>query len=332
VRGVIKDMSTNEPLKNTDISLSIVGKIPRIQFERTNDKGEFKFILKNISGLKEIVIQPVNSNIGSCFVEMEPQFSIVFTDNKLPEFYLDINKLDEINKAIISKQVHSLYEPYIQTRKDPDTDYSPFRFYFKPDRRVQMADYIELTDVREIFRELLSEVLVEKRDDESILKVVSSNPYESFDNQALVLVDGVPVYDISALLKVSAAEIESVEIIRSRYFYHNYIFEGIISITTKTGLLSVLDIGNSGYRRVYEACQNKTSFYSPDYTDELTRNNRIPDFRNLLYWNPDLKASTGKDADCEFFTSDEPGDYTVIAEGITPDGKRVFGTSQFVVK
>ena len=38
--------STDEPLRNTDISLSYVGKTARCQFGKTDENGEFIFSLK----------------------------------------------------------------------------------------------------------------------------------------------------------------------------------------------------------------------------------------------------------------------------------------------
>jgi hypothetical protein len=332
IKGVIKNKTTNEPLRNTDISISIIGKIIRSQFGKTNEKGEFNFILKGVYGLNEIVIQPMRRDITGCYVELDPQFCNIFNENKLAAFYLDSNKVALVNQAIISKQIHSLYEEYMQNNQDADGNKNVYGFYYKPTRRVVMSDYIELTNIREILKELVSEVIVEKKNNEFILKVASKNPYEQFENQALVLVDGVPVYDIGNLLNVRAADIESIEIITCRYFYHNYIFEGVISFTTKTGNLGVFNFDGSVYRRVYEACQKKISFYSPDYSDKLIKDDRIPDFRNLLFWDPDLNISAAGDATCGFFTSDETGEYSVIAEGITPLGVKVFGTAKFTVK
>jgi hypothetical protein len=332
IKGVIKNKITNEPLKNTDISISIVGKINRIQFWKTNEKGEFNFILKGVYGLNEIVIQPMGREIAGCYVELDPQFYNIYNDKKLAAFYLDSNKVELVNQAIISKQINALYEGNMQNYKYPDGIKDAYGFYYKPTRRIVMSDYIELTNIREIIKELVYEVNIENKNNEFILKVASKNPYEHFENQALVLVDGVPVYDIGDLLNVRAADIESIEIITSRYFYHNYIFEGIISFTTKTGNRGVFDFDGSVYRRVYEACQKESSFYSPDYSDKLIRDNRIPDFRNLLFWDPDVKISSAGDATCEFFTSDETGVYTVVAEGITPSGVKVYGTSMFTVK
>ncbi|MCD4663641.1 MAG: hypothetical protein K8R68_00120 [Bacteroidales bacterium] len=56
----------------------------------------------------------------------------------------------------------------------------------------------------------------------------------------------------------------------------------------------------------------------------MEKNNRIPDFRTLLYWNPELLISQG-DNTLNFYTSDNTGDYDIIVRGVTKNGKICFG-------
>jgi hypothetical protein len=93
-----------------------------------------------------------------------------------------------------------------------------------------------------------------------------------------------------------------------------------------------MEFDNSLFRQVYETCVDQIEFYSPDYSTNLLKESRIPDFRNTLYWDPDLH--TGKDGktETEFYTSDESVSYTIVVEGISPDGKRGFSTSSLIVK
>ena len=60
-------------------------------------------------------------------------------------------------------------------------------------------------------------------------------------------------------------------------------------------------------------------------------NDRIPDFRNTLYWNPDMHTDkTGKSA-VEFYSSDESGEYIITVEGMTGDGRRGFTTLPLII-
>lgn len=105
---------------------------------------------------------------------------------------------------------------------------------------------------------------------------------------------------------------------------------GVISILTKTGFGKFKDdfvrvipgrttLRVRGFRQARE-------FYSPAYP--LTEQNLIdkPDQRPTLYWNPFVMLENGE-ASLEFYSSDMPGKYRIIAEGISTEGKIMFGTT-----
>ncbi len=331
IKGVIFNKVTNQPLKETDISLSFVGKIARCQFTRTNAEGEFFFVVKDQSGLAEIVIQPLIPDISGSYVELHQPFCNTFNGFRPPVFELDSILAGKLNNAVITMQVSNNYEQ----ARDKSTDFVALKkpdFFGGSDRTVHIADFIELTNIREVVRELLPEVTLFTRDKKAALKVVSSNPYQIFDKPALVLFDGVPVSDIEELMKVSAKELERIEIINTRYFYSDYVFEGIISFVSKEGILNAIESSSSVFRQVFEGCLKDEVFYSPDYSSSAARSGRIPDFRNTLYWNPDVITSSDGTAAIEFYTSDEEMEYTVTIEGFTSAGTKLFYSTPLSVR
>jgi len=330
ISGYLRLKTTDEPLKNTDISLSFVGKTARCQFSKTDDKGAFNFVVKE-SGLNEIVIQPLSPDISGYYIELNQPFSSIFSKFKPAEFYLDSSRLDQINKVIISMQVNNIYEPFRQTRSDESTTVIP-DFYGKPESTIIMADYIELTSLKEVVKELLPNVYTLKQNGKHDFKLINKFRGQPFENKPLVLVDGVPVYDFEKVLSINSKEIEKAEIINTRYFISGNVFDGIVSFITKKANLGVMEFDNSIFRQAYEGCQVQNSFYSPDYSAAATKDKHIPDFRNTLYWKPDLQ--TGKDGkgEIEFFTSDESSDYEIVVEGISPDGKTGYNSASFRVK
>jgi uncharacterized protein YfaS (alpha-2-macroglobulin family) len=73
-------------------------------------------------------------------------------------------------------------------------------------------------------------------------------------------------------------------------------------------------------------------FYSPAYENPEQVNSRLPDFRTLLYWAPDLKTdASGKQA-LSFYSSDLPGRYAIIVQGISSDGRSGSKVSYFDVR
>jgi hypothetical protein len=142
----------------------------------------------------------------------------------------------------------------------------------------------------------------------------------------------VPVYDFEKILSINSKEIERADVINTRYFYSENVFDGIISFITKKGNLSAMEFDNTIFRQVYEGCQSVNNFHAPDYSSGSFGDSHIPDFRNTLLWMPD--AHTGKDGitNVEFFTSDESAEYTIVVEGIAADGKTGYSSVTFKVK
>jgi hypothetical protein len=105
---------------------------------------------------------------------------------------------------------------------------------------------------------------------------------------------------------------------------------GVIAIYTRRGEPTT---GNLMSKNIIE---NKVvgylkyrKFYSPKYTLEIDKEQ--PDLKTLLYWNSEVTTKYGK-SDIRFFSSDQPGKYIVVAEGIANDGKICLGRSEILVK
>lgn len=95
----------------------------------------------------------------------------------------------------------------------------------------------------------------------------------------------------------------------------------IISIQTKKGDLSALDFDNRIFRQEFTGYEQSFKFSSPDYSVDSILSSPVADFRNLLYWNPDLKTDQSGTGKIKFFTSDDSGDYLMVVEGINSKGE-----------
>ncbi len=109
---------------------------------------------------------------------------------------------------------------------------------------------------------------------------------------------------------------------------------GVISILTKTGFGSFPDefVRNihgritprvRGFRQARE-------FYSPAYSlaEQYLKDN--PDYRPTLFWKPFVDPEKNKTT-VEFYASDMSGQFRIIAEGISANGKICYSTAVFDV-
>ncbi len=318
VSGTIRNTSDGEPLANENLVMSYVGKSAQCRFTRTNESGQFNFVIRDY-GKKEIVIQPLAGTGASYFVEIINPFPEVRRKYNIPPFTIDSSRLEEINRAVISMQVKSLYEPFTKPAiNDPEP--SP-DFYGRPDLTVKLDDYIRLTTFREVIKEILPGVSTYRKNDQSGFRLINKYPNMAFETDPLVVVDGVPVMEADKVLMINSDELEKIDVLNTRYFFSDIMIEGIMNLTSKKGDLGVMEFTRPPFRQEFDALQKLNEPYSPDYDTPESRDSRIPDFRNTLYWDPDATTDDEGKAGITFYTSDEAADYTVIVEGLSSDGK-----------
>ena len=331
ISGIIRDRKSGIPLNNKDIVLSFVGKVALCQFTKTDDEGNFNFVTME-KGLREIVIEPLSPDITDCYVELSNPLLTGIKRYDHGVFFIDTTILREINNAAISMQVNRIYEPFMQPGLKKLSGAEKSDFYGAPDNEIRMSAYIELTSLKEVIKEIMPGVSTVRKNDQLNFRLINQNQSQSFENNPLVIVDGVPVDDIGKVLNINSREIERIEVLTKRYFISDIVLDGILHFISKKGNLGLIDFDRSVYRLQYDLPQNFESFKSPDYSVDSIKSGRVPDFRNTLYWNPDMHTDKSGTASVEFYTSDEPAEYLIIIEGTTMDGRTGFVSSTLKVR
>ena len=120
--------------------------------------------------------------------------------------------------------------------------------------------------------------------------------------------------------------------INLRYFLDGQVFEGIIHFVTVEGKMAGLEVDRAVFRQAYAVFSVESGFRSPVYNNDSLKSSPLPDFRNTLYWNPNLFTREDGNTRFEFYTADETGDYTVFVEGISPEGKSGFIFKKLLIK
>ncbi len=331
VSGTIRNSITGESIKNKDIVLSFVGETAQCRFSKTDDDGYFNFVITEY-GTREMVIQPLSAELNDNYIELCNSFPVAVCRYTSFPFYPDSVKLADINKAVISMQVKNIYEPFMQYKTKKPVKRDETDFYGDSVDSILVSNFIGLGSLKEIVKEIVPGVSIYNKDDKSKFKIVSYLESLPFENDPLTLVDGVPINDVDLLLTIDPLDIKKIEILRERYLISDIILEGIIHIITRKGNLSALEFEKPLFRREFEALQFGHSFNCPDYSFDSVRYSRVPDFRNTLYWNPDLTTEDSGITTVEFYTSDEPGEYTIIVEGMASDGRSGRSEISFIVE
>ncbi len=321
ISGTILDIDTHQPVANKVFILSFVSKYPTISFSKTDSLGRFKFVA-NRTGQQEIVIQPFSrETTGLDYkVNLDFEFSPEYVDRHIQPLCIEKEHLNEINQSIINMQVNALYSPFnsypVIEKKNPE----PVCFYGKPEFSIQIDKFIELPTMEEIIAEIVPFTHIVRKKGVVHFKISEERSLNPKKSDSFCMVDGVPIRNHNNILKIDYREVEKIDVINLDYFIQKNKLGDILNVITKTGDMSAFAFDSRLFRQAHNCYSPEFLFNSPDYTVDSIRTSRIPDFRNLLYWNPDINFDKNSESEIKFYTSDEATEYTVIVEGINRDG------------
>ena len=133
------------------------------------------------------------------------------------------------------------------------------------------------------------------------------------------------------ILYLSPEKISSIDIVNSLYFRGDLQYGGIINIISSQGDRAGVDLPRNSFFFSFKTRESKQRITFPDY-DKDPGDARIPDYRNCLFWAPNIPVGTGDTVSLDFFSSDLQGDYMIIVRGITNDGQPMHGECSITVK
>ncbi len=303
------------------VIMSIPGKEATFRYAKTDKAGNFSFSIPVDEELKEIIIQPDDMkgivNISSSFSE---DYSLSdYTSETVPDFATNMG---------VNFQVQKIYETVIAENSPPRLSPTPpKRFYGKPDLGLVLSDYIKLPVMEEIFFELLPGTYLKKRKSEYEIYVTDPVTNLPYDYPTTLFVDGVRIDDANAIAAMDPEYVERIDVVRERYMVGDYLFHGIVNIITKTGDFTQVTLPDYSVRAYYRVIDPTEKFIAPDY-GKTPNAGRIPDFRNSLWWDPELKPGAAE----EFWSSDVTGRYRIRINGIAADGSPVSAEKNITVK
>jgi len=202
-------------------------------------------------------------------------------------------------------------------------------FYGKPSEQYLLDKYTRFKVMEEVLREYVPGVLVRIRKDGFHLLVVDKTN-KSVLETPLTLLDGVPVFDANKIMALDPLKIRKLEVVDGRYYQGQAVYNGIVSFTTYKGDLEGFQLDPRVLVQQYEGVQRQREFYAPRYDTPAAQQSRLPDLRNLLYWNPNINLAGPAAQTLSFYTGDQAGRYLVVLQGLSAAGRP--GSTSFVME
>lgn len=306
----------------------------RIFFAAPSKQSYFTSGISDKNGMVSVEIQQTYSS-QRMYLVCDPKSDSLIQLSPVPSFYPPVDGSDagsinfqgtplkSLEARSIAMQLYDIYHPAQHTTYQIPSDSLPV--YGVADEYYNLDDYTRFPVMEEVLREIVRSVYVRKRQKEFRLRIVNSEKKEVFDENPLVLIDGIPEFNLSKIMNLDPLTIKRVDIVSRKFYRGSFVAEGIISLKTYNGDLAGFEPDKSTKIVDFEGLQEKRIFYSPDYNANPAP--RIPDQRYLLYWNPEVKGTTP----IRFYTSDVTGNFVAVVAGMLTDGTPVSTLTRFTV-
>ena len=329
IQATVTDPATGKPLPDVITFLSTVGKPIRLYVSNSDSAGRVRFEMRDFFGQRDIVLQTGPQDSTARLTITNP-FSDVPASRPLPDFFVPEARADQLLSRSVAMQVQSAYGTNQSRYVYPAIDSAAF--YGKPSETYLLDAYTRFPRTEEVLREYVPGVLPRKRQGRFRLEVLNL-PYRAiFEEPALMLIDGVPVFDGDKVIEFSPLKVKQLDVLTNRYFLGQAQFSGIVSFMTYKGDLAAFPLDAHVLKLDYDGLQLRREFYAPRYDQANPPATRLPDARTLLYWNPAVPVNASGTARLDVATSDQTGTYLVEVNGLTKDGQAGSQQTVFRVK
>jgi hypothetical protein len=263
-----------------------------------------------------MLFQVLDDDINNYTLEVDDPFLSDHSKFKQKPLLIDTSLRAIIDERNVYTQIDNAY---YEIKKDSFLSTLPVSFYNTPDKVYKLDDFTRFPTMEDVFREYVPEVVVKRSKENFTLQVV--NPYSGYpyQNEPLMLINGVAILETNTLMAYDPLKIERIEIVNSKYFYGSLESDGIISLKTYKGAMEDLPSFNSHHEKMVKM-QTGGTYSFPEYSPGKKELDRVPDYRVQLYWNPGVSVTKEQVTTLEFYTSDVVGDFEILVEGFSMDG------------
>ncbi len=277
---------------------------------KPNEKGDLFFELGALKDYNFFIIQSsnirkqLNLTPKSPFLEFEFQDDFVF-----PELVIEEKDKPFLQDLITSSQVTSYFYEV------NSLDFNPVVAGFLADRTYYLNDYNRFDNISTTLKEYVPEVWVRKQDKKTLFKVLN-NPLNSvFEENPLIIIDAMPVFDADALAEFDPKNIQRLEVLTREFILNDDKFSGVISFSSFENDFGRFELPEQALYFNYTEIQKPRKLPSPHFNNNIEDPN-FPDFRSILYWNYQGTSSDN----LLFYTSEIKGEYEALISKVGESG------------
>ena len=366
IKGTLRTGFPKRELVNgADISLVTFGEAPSFYAQETDSMGRFHFLLDDAYGKRMKVLLNSKDQEGK-----KTNYTILMDTLNRPkveyEPIISVEKVDPVAQAVVKAQkerqkteaifdslygVTQLDEVVVEGYRLTPERQKAYKQFGEPDVVIE-GDVLRSKEKKWSYGlysilmfEYGDQVTIEQFSDGFMLAHVIGGRGEP----TLLVVDGklLTKEEYEFVPQMPPGIVESVEIIKyAKFFVKQYLtvfpetdpleaptLGHIISVYTKGG------VGIHGTDRPAPGTMESTieifspekEFYAPKY-DRPAEDNQKPDLRSLIHWAPSIRTDQNGRASVSFYNGDVAGDYIIVVEAISKDGRIGYQEKKYTVQ
>ncbi|GAB3861018.1 hypothetical protein GCM10028822_39850 [Hymenobacter terrigena] len=329
ITGQLTQAGTARPRAGVMAYLASPSRIPRLSNSESTADGRIRFELPSLTGSREIIVQTDPQQDSTCQITLLDPFSTRYAVQRLPPFGLTASFEPDYARRHLQAQVQRVFiDKFRRLATTGPVDSAAF--FGKANETYLLDKYTRFKVMEEVLREYVPGVVVRIRKDGFHLLVADRANKVLLEDNPMVLLDGVPVFSMNKAMAINPLKIQKLEVLDGRYFHGSAIYNGLVSLTTYKGDLEGFPVDSHALVQQYEGVQQHREFYAPRYDTPEATKSRLPDLRNLLYWNPEISLTGANAKTLDFYTGDQAGRYLVVLQGLAANG--LSGSQSFVLE
>lgn len=331
ISGKIVAKNQNTPVKGKKVTLSIPGDDYVFKVSDVAENGSFYFNIDKPHSQNSALFQVIGDTESSFKIQLDSLSSIDKSNLQFNKFRIS----PQMEKMIVERSIHNQIENAYYLVKPDTIKTKPLEraYYGKTFTSYVLDEYTRFPTMKETMIEIVQNAWIQTNGEgQNQFVVREPEGYGRTNNPLLLLVDGVFLQTHDFLADYKAAKVESISILRDRYYLGSQIFQGVMIVQTKNNDFNTYL--NEDYILQTQLLPNQPTknYFTQEYNSlNENKTSHIPDFRRQLLWQPNVKLQKGE-TEIKFFTSDVSGEFEIRLQGFMADGYPISIVTSFMVE
>jgi hypothetical protein len=309
------------------VLISAVDTAANLQFAKTDSLGRFSISLDPYYEDKEVIVR-IKENTGGV-IELDNKSHLRQPFMPLADYDLQARR-DFLMRMSKLGMIDRFYNIIIRTdtlQFEPEMTFLP-AVYSRRYSEIIPSDYVELIDFLEITREILPSFKLRKNDGKYISSYTNLQYSSGSSDEPAIFLDGVLIDNVGPIVNLPASEIKSMITVPVQRVYGDMLFNGILCINSFDRVINDFKFATPTIRYRSPVTQ---LFIKPQPFNPGLSEDHLPDFRQVLLWEPDFKPGKAASNVVECFASDLKGVYRISIQGVTLNGDPLSGSELITI-